>query len=700
MAKSGDGSGSIGGRTEMVIDAVSGVIVDAKGVVTPLPKAATKELRKLEKSLAAARKTESKRLRQLAAAQGQQGAEEIGKRRKQAEEAASDVASAASRIASIATSAAGSAVEHGRRCDRRRGQGRRRGGGPRSRGRSRRAKAAPATARKPARRREDARRDRTPRRPRRGREDRRSATTRKRAAARRRARKPAARRRRPRNRPPRHRPPLRRGRLRSRDRGRRPQARSLREDHAQTGRQAKDDREIDRQADHGHEAGRAIHDRAATPLPQSADAAQDRGRRKARDRRETGCRKASCRKASCRSQARDRCQARGSGKARDGRQDRRASPPPSGRGGRPRPTRPVPGPPLDGEPPPPARPRRPEARRAAPTRPRPDVTDPSRADAPPPAPRRVVGASVDLGSNSVHLLVAAVTGHRIEPLVDESAFLGLGSAVVERGFLGRAARAELTADPRPLCRHGAGARRRRRHVPRHRADPPRGRRRPDRPRGRRGDRRTAPRPVTRGGGVPHDHRRDRGAAGHPRDARRRRRWRQLGVLHRRCDAAASGGRSPGRVGAPDRPVRDARSADRRGGRLDARRRGARRSVAHRTRRRPSSSPSAARPRTWSRCFPRRSPTGYSPGSGSRRSRRSSRPSPPQTTSERLRHQPRPGAAPAGRRRDRRRASCDRYGADAIRVSEAGLREGVILAVEHAGPCWRDRLADLAHGWRA
>ncbi len=45
------------------------------------------------------------------------------------------------------------------------------------------------------------------------------------------------------------------------------------------------------------------------------------------------------------------------------------------------------------------------------------------------------------------------------------------------------------------------------------------------------------------------------------------------------------------------------------------------------------------------------------------------------------------------------AILERYGADAIRVSEAGLREGVILAVDHAGPCWRDRLADLAHGWR-
>ena len=45
------------------------------------------------------------------------------------------------------------------------------------------------------------------------------------------------------------------------------------------------------------------------------------------------------------------------------------------------------------------------------------------------------------------------------------------------------------------------------------------------------------------------------------------------------------------------------------------------------------------------------------------------------------------------------ALLERYGADSIRVSEAGLREGVILAVEHGGPCWRDRLADLAHGWR-
>lgn len=56
-----------------------------------------------------------------------------------------------------------------------------------------------------------------------------------------------------------------------------------------------------------------------------------------------------------------------------------------------------------------------------------------------------IGAAVDLGSNSVHLLVAGVTGHRLDPIIDESAFLGLGAAVDERAHLGAAARAELVA---------------------------------------------------------------------------------------------------------------------------------------------------------------------------------------------------------------------------------------------------------------
>ena len=57
--------------------------------------------------------------------------------------------------------------------------------------------------------------------------------------------------------------------------------------------------------------------------------------------------------------------------------------------------------------------------------------------------RPIVGASVDLGSNSVHLLVAAIAGHRLRPLDDESAFLGLGAAIDQQGTLGRAATERL-----------------------------------------------------------------------------------------------------------------------------------------------------------------------------------------------------------------------------------------------------------------
>jgi exopolyphosphatase/guanosine-5'-triphosphate,3'-diphosphate pyrophosphatase len=54
-----------------------------------------------------------------------------------------------------------------------------------------------------------------------------------------------------------------------------------------------------------------------------------------------------------------------------------------------------------------------------------------------------VGAVVDLGSTSVHHLVAAIDGHRLRVLVDESSFLGLGAAADERGYLGAAGREEL-----------------------------------------------------------------------------------------------------------------------------------------------------------------------------------------------------------------------------------------------------------------
>jgi exopolyphosphatase/guanosine-5'-triphosphate,3'-diphosphate pyrophosphatase len=50
---------------------------------------------------------------------------------------------------------------------------------------------------------------------------------------------------------------------------------------------------------------------------------------------------------------------------------------------------------------------------------------------------------VDLGSTSVHHLCAAYAEHRLETLVDESSFLGLGAAADERGMLGPAGREEL-----------------------------------------------------------------------------------------------------------------------------------------------------------------------------------------------------------------------------------------------------------------
>ena len=43
---------------------------------------------------------------------------------------------------------------------------------------------------------------------------------------------------------------------------------------------------------------------------------------------------------------------------------------------------------------------------------------------------------------------------------------------------------------------------------------------------------------------------------------------------------------------------------------------------------------------------------------------------------------------------------ERYGLDRLRVAEGGLREGLILAAYHAGPGWRDEVRSLALGWQA
>ncbi|MCJ7712495.1 MAG: hypothetical protein MUQ32_16870, partial [Chloroflexi bacterium] len=58
-------------------------------------------------------------------------------------------------------------------------------------------------------------------------------------------------------------------------------------------------------------------------------------------------------------------------------------------------------------------------------------------------PGTAIGAGIDIGSTSVHLLVAAIGDHRLDPLLDESAFLGLGDRVARDGYLGTTARGEL-----------------------------------------------------------------------------------------------------------------------------------------------------------------------------------------------------------------------------------------------------------------
>ena len=67
----------------------------------------------------------------------------------------------------------------------------------------------------------------------------------------------------------------------------------------------------------------------------------------------------------------------------------------------------------------------------------------------------LVAASIDVGATSVHLLVGTVDGHRVAPLLDESVFLGLGDRVSAAGFVGDEARATLVAD---LGRYAAAAR--------------------------------------------------------------------------------------------------------------------------------------------------------------------------------------------------------------------------------------------------
>src|SRR5512146_1451584 len=97
------------GKTALV-EAVSDLVGSSRRALGPLSNSAGKEIRKLEKRLDAARATEAKRLRQLAAAQATKGRKQVAKRSKQAGEAAQEVASLAGKLAGRAASAAGSAA--------------------------------------------------------------------------------------------------------------------------------------------------------------------------------------------------------------------------------------------------------------------------------------------------------------------------------------------------------------------------------------------------------------------------------------------------------------------------------------------------------------------------------------------------------------------------------------------------------------
>jgi exopolyphosphatase/guanosine-5'-triphosphate,3'-diphosphate pyrophosphatase len=72
------------------------------------------------------------------------------------------------------------------------------------------------------------------------------------------------------------------------------------------------------------------------------------------------------------------------------------------------------------------------------------------------APGAIVAAAVDVGANSAHVLVAAAGGHHVQPLLDESVFLGLGDRVTEHGYIGAEARDAVVA---ALTEYAATARR-------------------------------------------------------------------------------------------------------------------------------------------------------------------------------------------------------------------------------------------------
>lgn len=309
----------------------------------------------------------------------------------------------------------------------------------------------------------------------------------------------------------------------------------------------------------------------------------------------------------------------------------------------------------------------------------------------------VVGAAVDLGSNSVHLLVALIDGHRLEPIVDESVFLGLGDAVHDGTALGPAGRAELGAT---LVRYAETARRL----------------------GAPGIALVGTEPLRRAADssrIVAEVGRATGAALHVLSHEEEAYLTLIGVTeglpveHATLVVDIGGGSSEFAFVAPGQhataaglqlgsarltsqhAIHDPPTADEVAAMFDEARAilddapdpepdevvGVGGTVSNLVK----VSPAAALDRTLT---PRRL-VDIQRVLGSE---------PAELAAERHALNPvRARLLPAGGAIVA--AILARYGLDHLRASEASLREGAILAVRHAGPAWRDRLATLAHGWR-
>ena len=310
-----------------------------------------------------------------------------------------------------------------------------------------------------------------------------------------------------------------------------------------------------------------------------------------------------------------------------------------------------------------------------------------------------VGASVDLGSNSVHLLVAAIEGHELRPLVDESVFLGLGAAVDERAHLGPTARAELAAT---IARYAATAR----------------------THGATAVTLLGTEPIRRAADATRIVAEVAATSGHPLHVLTHEEEAYLTLVgvtggspvrdetlvvdigggSSEFGAVSAGGlaRAAGlapRLQPTDDPIRPHRPDHRRGVRGHVRRGRRDPAVGAAGASPATSSSSGARRRTCSRCTAAGVADRVLTRDRLREAAEHLLAEPAERLTTRFAVNPkRSPLLPAGAAIVE--ALMRHYDVDQVRVSDAGLREGAILAVGHAGRAWRDRLPALAHGWRS